>query len=293
MSKTYNVHIIMILIIIHSCVSQNQEIIRDDNGTIILKCELRNNLRHGRCYHYCPNGTIKVISNWNKGVRNGESIEYYENGNVHSTTMWKDGNQDGKRIEYYENGNIKKTSIWKDNKANGECDEYYENGNIKEISYFKDDQPIEREYYDQNAELQKVNYYIIINNKSKLNGIVMYDVDDLLNKPYNINVQKSLYVEILADENIVDNDGFTEYKVIWMCDDQYYVNAITGKFDHNFNIVDSASLIPVNLANKNRFYLTNHKTDTLRIIFDFIKKEDGEYFIFQSYLEKNFTVIEK
>jgi len=66
-------------LIVTSCGSK-QEIIRDENGNIILKCELKNGVRHGKCYQFYPNGAIKEISSLVAGIREGKSIEYFENG---------------------------------------------------------------------------------------------------------------------------------------------------------------------------------------------------------------------
>ena len=76
------VSIIMLLIITLSCVSENHEIIKDEDGNVRLKCELKNGIRHGKCYHYYPSGAVQVISNWVEGVKDGESIEYFENGKI-------------------------------------------------------------------------------------------------------------------------------------------------------------------------------------------------------------------
>lgn len=254
---------------VHSCVSNNQEIDRDENGNITFKCELKNGVRHGKCYHYYPNGAIKGTSSWVRGVQNGESISYYENGRIKQASMWKEG------------------------KADGECIDYYENGNIKIKGHIVNNQQMEVKYYDENERLQKVNYYVIVNHQSRLNGVVIYDVDNASNYPYNINLQKTTYAEIFADRDTIDCGSFAEYEVAWWCSNNHYVKAVTGNIDHNFNVVDSSSLKNVDLENKNKFYPSNLKADTLRVIFRFREIKDGEHFAFESYLEKVFTIIEK
>ena len=122
----------LFLILTHSCVSKNEEIVRDEKGNIIFKYELKNGVRHGKCYQYYLNGTIATISNWVKGVQEGETISYYEN------------------------GSIKQSSMWKENKANGECIDYYENGTIKVKQYVINDQPTKREFYDEDGRLEKI-----------------------------------------------------------------------------------------------------------------------------------------
>jgi len=86
-----------------------QEIVRDKNGNVILKCELQNGVRHGMCYHFYPNGAIKEISNFVAGVREGESIEYFENGTLKARSNYVNGyliknevfNEDGRLQEEY------------------------------------------------------------------------------------------------------------------------------------------------------------------------------------------------
>jgi len=285
--------VIFILIILNSCISRKQEIIRDENGVVISKCELKNGFRHGICYHYYPNGSIEGISSWNKGVQDGETIEYYENGNVRSTTMIKGGKQDGICINYYENGNVHITSMWKEGKLNGERVEYYENGNIKERGNGVNGQPIEIEYYDEHGRLQKVYDYIVINHKSKLNGIVVYDVDNANNYPYNIKHQESTAAQIFAVRDTIEYGSFMEYKVRYACSLDHWIYAYTGKIDQNFNVLDDSTIKEVDLENLNRFYPTNLGTDTLRVVFEFMKYENGSSLLFECYLEKVFTVIEK
>jgi hypothetical protein len=260
---------LIILILIHSCASKNQEIIKDENGNIVLKCELKNGIRHGKCYEYFPNSTIMGISSWVAGVQDGEAISYFENGSIKQTSMWKEG------------------------MANGECIDYFENGSIKIRGYIVNNQQMEVEFYDEDSRLQKINYYIIVNRQSRLNGAVVYDVDNAVNYPYNIDYTKSMYAEIFADRDTIDCGNFAEYEVQWMCSNDHYVGAITGNIDQDFNIIDSSSLKRVDLDNKNRFYPSNPKLDTLRVIFQFKEIRDGEHFAFQSYLEKVFTIREK
>jgi len=257
-----------ILILIQSCVSENKEIVRDENGNIILKCELKNRVRYGKCFEYYPSGTVTRVSNWVAGDQEGETIEYFVNGSIKSTVMW--------------NG-----------KTDGECVDYFENGNIKQRAYVTNGQPSKVEFYDENGRMQKVNYYILINQKSRLNGVVVLDVDNAENYPYNVNFQKTSFAKIFAEHDTIDYGSFAEYEAQWMCNEDYYISAITGKIDHNFNVVDSSSLKSVDLDNKNRFYPSNFKSDTLRVLFLFEEIKDGEHFGFESYLEKVFTIREK
>jgi len=284
----------IILILLHSCASNNQKIEKDENGNIFRKCELKKGVRHGKCYHYYPNGTIKVISYWVNGVRDGESIEYFENGGVHSTQMWKDNKQHGERVDYFENGMIKQTSMWKDDKSDGEVVDYFENGNIESKTFFINGQIKEIEFYDEEGRLVKHAFYIILNGQSKLNGLLVYASHDADGNPDNIIWRKTAYAEIFTEKDTVDYGSFVEYEINWWGGiPGNYVGAMAGNYDHNFNLIDPASMKEVDLDNKNQFYPANLGTDTLRIIFDFFKHEDGKEKVFSSHLEKVFTVREK
>jgi antitoxin component YwqK of YwqJK toxin-antitoxin module len=301
----------VVLFFINSCIFPKYEIVRDENGIVVRKCELKKGVRHGKCYDYYPNGNIRGIINWIDGVHEGETIEYFENGSVKSVSMWKDGKQHGKLVEYFENGKINATSmwkddkmegecveyfengnmkskaIWKDDKLNGECVEYFENGEIRVISFFINDQLIEKGVYDETGRLSKVNQYITINNQLKLNGTVVFDMNE------KINYQQTVHAKIFVDSDTINYGGFALYEIKWMCSEDHYLSAFTGNYDHNFNVVDSSSLKQVDLENKNKFYPSNSSTDTLRIIFNFKKIKDGKSLMFHTYLEEVFTVKEK
>ena len=257
----------LFLIIVQSCTSKNKEIIKDENGNIVLKCELKNCVRHGKCYQYYSNGHILAITNWLNGI------------------------QDGERVEYFENGEKKEKSMWKDGKLEGECMLYFENGGIRETIYYIENQRRRHEFYDKESRLQKVYDFVTINNETLLNGHVVYDTDG--NYPYNVNFSESQHAQIIVDSDTIDYCGFAEYEVQWVCSDKHYVRALTGNIDRNFNVVDSALLRNVDLDNKNKFYPSHLITDTLRILFDFMIKKEGELIIYHTFLEEVFKVREK
>jgi len=234
-----------------SCGSK-QEIIRDENGNIIAKCELKNGVRHGKCYFYFPNGNIWMTCNLINGVINGESIEYFEN------------------------------------------------GSMKVKSNFVNGQAIRSEFYDENGRLEQIDFFKIINKQPRLNGIIVYDVENACNFPYNVNLQETMYAEIFADSDTVVYGSFVEYEVKWMCSEEHWVGAIKNNstffIDYNFNQSGSSTFASkdVDLDNKNKFYPSNKTTDTLRVIFGFSRVEEGNVIEdLETYLEKVFTVIEK
>jgi len=267
-SNSYLAVKIFFILMIQSCVSENKEIIRDDKGNIVLKCELKNGVRHGKCFEYYSDGTIKATSTWVSGVQNGESMEYFENGKVKSTGMWKDNKMDGE-------------IVW-----------YYENGGIRSKMYFIKGQGHGHELYDEAGNLKEIRGYVYINGEPWLNRWAFFDTDSACIYPRNVIFEKSRWAQIDADRDTIDYGGFAEYELSWVSDEP--VIAYTGNIDHNFNVIDSTSLKTVDLDNKNRFYPSHLKTDTLRIIFKFVRREDGEFIIIhQSNLEEVFTVLDK
>jgi len=285
---------VIILALIHSCMSKKHEVVRDENGNIFLKCELKKGIRHGTCYQYYPNGNIWVISSWVEGFQDGETIEYYEDGSIHVTTMLQIGKQHGKRVEYFENGIVKGISMWKDNRQDGESISYFENGNIESKIFFINGQILEIEFNDEEGRLIKHAFYIILNGQSVLNGLLVFASHDADGNPDKILVRETAHAEIVTERDTIDYGSFVEYEIEWWGGiPGGYVGALVGNYDHNFNVIDSTSLKIVDLDNKNRFYPAHLGTDTLRIIFDFFKTEDGKEKVFKSHLEKVFTVIEK
>ena len=285
---------IIILTLTLSCMSKKHEIVRDENGNICLKCELKKNVRHGTCYQYYPNGAIWVISNWIAGFQDGETIEYFENGSIHVKTMLQIGQQHGKRVEYFENGIIKATSMWKDNQQDGESFTYYENGRIESKILYINGLLTEIEFYNEDGKLEKHAFYKILNRQSVLNGILVFASHDAGGNPDKIISRETAYAEIFTERDTIYNGSFIEYEIEWWGGPPGgHVGAIVSNYDHNFKEVDPSSTKEIDVKRINRFYPTNLGTDTLRIIFHFMKIEDEKEKVFKSHLEKVFTVIEK
>jgi len=261
------VRIFIILILISSCVSVNQEIVRDETGNIILRCDLKNGVRDGKCYEYYPGGAVKVVSNWVAGFLEGERTYFFKTGNVESTGMFKAGERDGELVLYYETGGIK-TKM------------FFINGRGKWL-----------ESFDEVGNLQEIQEYIYLTDEHQLNRKVVYDTDSASIHPSNVIFKESFWAQIEADRDTIDFGGFVEYEVQWISDKKG--RAYSGDFDHKFNVIDSASLKDIDLDNKNKFYPAHLGTDTLRVIFEFLNYKDGNYCSIQSYLEKVFTVKEK
>ena len=223
-----------------------------------------------------------------------------DNGNIIFVCELENGVRHGKCYHYYPNGNIRMTYKWVKGVIDGKCFEYFENGCIKVNSYFVNGLLIKEEFYDKDGRVRQVDSYIIINRQSKLNGKIVYDVENSSNYPYNVNFQETTHAEIFADSDTVNYGSFVEYGVMWMCSEDYYVGGIksnsTFHFDHNFEQYGASTFASkrLDLDNKNKFYPSNFGTDTLRVIFSFAERVDGDLLvIFEAYLEKVFTVIEK
>ena len=165
------ISVFIILIFLYSCVSENQEIVRDKNGNICSKCELKNGMKHGKCYEYYPNGSIKSTSNWKADVQDGELIEYFENGKIHQTSMWKDDKLDGEVVEYSNGGYIHKVKQYTEGKPSGLWVQFYQGIPMHTVQYIviKDKQQYVNQYwmydYFGNVKKEESHYFSIYSEK--------------------------------------------------------------------------------------------------------------------------------
>ena len=258
----------IVLILIQSCVLRNQDIIRDDAGNIILKCELKNGVRHGKCYEYYPDGTVNVVSNWFSGILEGEKTYYYKTGKIQSTGMYQAGERYGEFVWYYETGEIETKMLF----VNG--------------------RGMDRVEFDEAGNLKDIRKFIHFTGEPQLNTKLVFNTDSAHIFPNNVIIEESFWSQIQADKDTIDLGDFAEYEMGWVSKD--YLFAYVGNFDHKFNLIDGGLAEDVDLDNKNRFYPAHSGTDTLRVIVEFCKIENGEYVVLhQTFLEKVFTVIEK
>jgi len=209
------VSIIMLLIITLSCVSENHEIIKDEDGNVRLKCELKNGIRHGKCYHYYPSGAVQVISNWVEGVKDGESIEYFEN------------------------GKIKETAMWEDDKLHGELLRYSDNGYIHNIMGFVSGRPHGLwQQYSSGHPRRATQYVLVKEDQSYANQWWTYDFFGDVKKEQSHYY--SIYSEIGDSIKVGETGEFIIKLEAPLLGE--YMKLVTGDFDKRFNPIDPAKL---------------------------------------------------
>ena len=191
---------------------------------------------------YYPTGQLWLIYEKNPDNPRQKVTEYDTLGNIISITFDNlDHQLDSIGHYYYADGNLKATINFKNGQKNGEAKWYYPNGQLKEYTCFINDQTIgEHEFYDIDGSLSKVYFFKIRNGMSEINGELIY-------KNEIIEKNESRYAEIVTKCDTINSGNFAEYKIGWICGNGAYVRALTGNIDHNFNVVDSSSLKPVNL----------------------------------------------
>ncbi|MEQ1677365.1 MAG: toxin-antitoxin system YwqK family antitoxin [Chitinophagaceae bacterium] len=109
-----------------------------EDGSLLSKVEMRNNIKDGRAFVYYRNGNIKESGIWVKDKQEGLWKFYYETGALYAEVGFKNGVQHGESAFFYPNYKKMSISSFEFGKANGQTELFYENGNIKERSYWKD-----------------------------------------------------------------------------------------------------------------------------------------------------------
>jgi len=203
----------------HSCISENQEILKDENGKICLKCDLKNGIRDGKCIQYYPNGTIKSISNWFTGVQNGELIEYFENGRVFQTSMWVDGKLEGECVEYSKGGYIHKVKQYTDGRPKGLWVQFYEG-----------------------YPMQAIQYVVVRDQTHHMNQWWVYDILG------DVQKEASHYFSIYSEKGDSIKVGESGVIIVKLEAPKYggYMKLVVGDFDGQFNPINPSQLDTIN-----------------------------------------------
>ena len=182
--------------------------------------------------------------------------------------------------------------MYKAGEREGEFLWYFETGGIETKMLFINGRGKGLKSFDEDGNMKEMHEYIYLTDEPQLNRKMVFNTGSVGTHFSDAIVEESDWVQIDAAADTVYLGDFAEYELQWLSDADY-VSALTGNFDHKFNVIDSTSLKRIDLDNKNRFYPAHLGTDTIRIIFDFFKHEDGKEKVFSSHLEKVFTVMEK
>jgi len=209
----------LILILIHSCTSNNQEVIKNENGNICMKCELKNGVRNGKCYEYYPNGDIYVISSWIAGVQNGKKIVYFENGTIKETSIWEDGNLEGEVIEYSGKGYVHKVKQYMNGKPDGLWIHFFEG-----------------------YPMRAMQYVIVKDYQEYLNQWWVYDYFG------DVKKEESHYYSIYSEKGDSIKAGVAGVLKVKLEAPVFggYMKLVTGNFDNKFNPIDATKLDTIN-----------------------------------------------
>ena len=210
--------------------------------------------------------------------------EYDTLGNIKSISFENIERQmDGLARYFDENGHLIATMNFANGKKNGDSKWYYQNGQIKMSNFYVDDQRIDEQYYyNEDGSLKQISFYRIINGREHQNGILVYDEQS------NIITPKSIYAEIASIADTIYTE-YAEYHIDWVCSEDVYVRAFTGKYDKNFNLLDSSTKKTVDLDCVNVF-LPKSEVDTLRVVFEFKEEKNGKIYGNTYYLDHVFYV---
>lgn len=231
---------------------------------------------------YFPNGKVKSLKC--RLVENYKLIKYDSLGLIQTISFIKEnGNIDSMETVFYKN-KIKilsfKTGV---DTSNGSILKYYSNGQIKEKFNIINNQIVgDYYYYDLNGEIKMRESYIIINNKSKLNEILVFN-----NKGIALS-DSSKYVKIkpLCD-TIKIEDNF-KFRLYFLCKEEY-IYCYTANFDKNFNLKDSSSFQEFKNPDDICMIKPAKKgNDTLRIVIKLLNPTTNSYF--QIYKEQIYYV---
>jgi antitoxin component YwqK of YwqJK toxin-antitoxin module len=126
------INTLILSLIITSCINSKKEFKIEyyKNGNVKLKCEIKNDEKHGDCFEYYEEGMLLKKSTWINNKLQENVIYYFKNGNVKSIYNYKNDTLYGGYIKFYkQNGLIKETGHYKNNIKIGYINEYY-NGKL-------------------------------------------------------------------------------------------------------------------------------------------------------------------
>lgn len=238
----------------------------------ILSCENRT---------YYSNGQIKSIKEKCSHSILNKVTMFDSSGNV-TSIHYEDsnGNLDSIKI-YFSNGIKYQTISFKKDTSNACLIIYYENGKIREVFNVNNNQIVGKyKYFDIDSNIVKTENYILINNKSKLNEILVFDSN-------GVATPDSKYAEIKSKNDTISIEKLFEVKLIILSNSEY-LQAYVADFDSNFNLKDSSTLKAFD-PNETLYVKPIKKgLNILRIKVNLINEEKTLYF--PIYLEKSYYV---
>lgn len=219
--------ITLILSIFSSCNSSTKEIEYYKNGEIKRSSEMRNGKQHGFVLEYFEDGTVKSQGEWKDGLANGTIKHYYSNGTLKSQSSWKNGREDGLMEKYYKNGKLWNRANLKDGMQVGKSIFYYENGEI-----------LEQQVYTDKGDLAYFVKFDSLGNIDTEAVLLIFDSEkDTVNFGENYEVNIHFGVDISGD-----------------------VELIIGKFDKDYNLIDTIAVLIGNESKEFNYSVKSQKT---------------------------------
>lgn len=176
---------------------------------------------------YYKSGEIKRVAETKDGKRNGILCEYYEDGTLKSYGEWENGMVKGEVKHYYENGKLWSTSTYVNNIQVGEAKYFYENGKI-----------LEHQIYTDNGDLA---YFI------------KYDSLD------NIDTEAVLLIFDPKKDTVNIGENY-EVKIYFGVDISGDVELLIGKFDEDYNLIDTIAVLIGNESKEFNYSVKSNKT---------------------------------
>jgi hypothetical protein len=228
--KSKIIPFLLYIILIYSC-KNNCKIIsfKYENGNIKKTFTLCNGKKEGIEKKYYKNGLIKSLIKWENGKLDGKSKFFFKNGNLKQELIYKAGKIEVFLKNYYTNGNIKEIYLMENDSANGPYFKYYSDGKIMETGRFNNWEAVGSfHFYDSTGSIMQIKNYITINNNSILNEWKSFDRDSNIIGPESSFINTIFFKNHKLNIELISGDNFADL--------------IIGKFDKNFNIIDSLSI---------------------------------------------------
>ncbi len=130
-----------------------------DNGNLISKATLEDDLIQGAYTSYYPNGAIEWSSNYKNDTLVGYYANYHKNGKIENQGGYKDGLQQGEWRFYYIDGSLKSINYYHKGDFNGTQEYYGVDGKLTNKAVYDRDNLLKDTFYDRNGnQFQVVDY---------------------------------------------------------------------------------------------------------------------------------------
>ena len=148
--------------------SMTEIVLKDFQGNLERKCELKYGFYHGKAEYFYSNGQQSSSGYFFKGNQDSSWTYFYRDGTISSFGDFQNGDKIGRWQSFFENGSIKSDLSYN---ANGEVEgdylSYYDNGELKfKGNYANGTIQDSAFYYSPEGILQQIRFY-------DLNGILI------------------------------------------------------------------------------------------------------------------------